>query len=92
MKGFWLVLAFWLIGTGSAYAQTGLEDLSGLPTGDGLAVTDTTVTSEPVAAETVPATTEPETGPADVALVVGGVAVLGFLLIKSNSSRAKYRI
>jgi len=92
MKHLWLVLAFWLMGTGSAYAQTGLEDLSGLPTGDGLAVTDTTVTGEPVAAEAAPAAAEPETGPADVALVVGGVAILGFLLIKSNSSRAKYRI
>ena len=92
MKSLWLVFAIWFLGAGSAYAQTGLEDLSGLPTGDGLAVTDTTVTSEPVAAAAVPAAAEPETGPADIALVIGGVAVLGFLILKLNSSRARYRI
>ena len=69
-----------------ASAQASLDDIGGLPSGSELLVTDTTVSDEPVTASE-PAPAAPETGPADIALVVGGVAVLGFILIKSRPAK-----
>ncbi len=94
MRRFVFGVAFWVVSAGFAYAQTGLEDISGLPSGDSLAVTDVTITNDaPVAAETAPAAAATtDTGPTAVIIVIGAAAILGYLLLKSRPSRARYRL
>lgn len=94
MRRIVLGVTIWVMSAGFALAQTGLEDISGLPSGDSLAITDTTITNDaPVTAEPAPAAAATtDTGPTSVVVVVGAAAVIGYLLLKSRPSRARYRL
>jgi hypothetical protein len=82
----WALLVSLLL-TNYAYAETSLDDLSGLPSGSELLVTEPTVTNEPAPVAATPAPVAAETGPGDIILVVGGIAMLGFILVKFRPAK-----